>query len=67
MTPAEHYATADKLLDEYAERGHLDYSDGGAALLAEAQVHATLATVGPGDWAHVTPEPETGDYWPEDR
>lgn len=71
MTPAEHYAEAERWIGRAEDlakspvEGLLPAYD---TYLRRAQVHATLATVGPGDWSrHLTPEPETGDYWPEDR
>ncbi len=47
MTPIEHYAEADNLLKNYAENQDRDerWQASRMELLAEAQVHATLATL----------------------
>lgn len=45
MTPAEHYARAEQLLDELSEWSTDALQN--SAILAEAQAHATLATYQP--------------------
>lgn len=57
MTPAEHYTEAERLLGMAANEG----GDTKSRLIATAQVHATLATVGIINAAIIQAHDLTGD------